>query len=183
LIPPFSYTYIRQVKESLLQGMINTEKELLEFLDENGFVYQRVEHPPVYTCAEAERLRPGLPAVSTKNLFLRDKKELHFYLAVTACEKNMDFKQLGRQFGTSKLHFGNEEELARYLGVSRGAVTMLGLVNDTGHQVELWMDGQVWQGQNFLCHPLVNTATLLLSKASLEKFFRLTGHAIHFFEA
>ncbi len=45
------------------------------------------------------------------------------------------------------------------------------------------MDAQVWQGENFLCHPLVNTATLLLSKASLEEFFKITGHVIHFFEA
>ena len=163
--------------------MITTEKELLSFLDKNGFDYQRVEHPPVYTCAQAEQLRPSLPAVSTKNLFLRDKKELRFFLAVTACEKNMDFKRLGTQFGTSKLHFGSEEELTRCLGVARGAVTMLGLVNDAGQRVELWIDTQVWQGENFLCHPLVNTATLLLSKASLEKFFQLTGHPLHFFEA
>ena len=163
--------------------MITTEKELLEFLDNHGFQYQRVEHAPVYTCAQAELLRPALPAVSTKNLFLCDKKEQHFYLAVTACEKSMDFKRLAGQFGVSKLHFGSEENLQGRLGVSRGAVTLLGLVNDTEHQIELWMDAQVWQGENFLCHPLVNTATLLLSKASLEVFFKISGHVLHFFEA
>jgi len=163
--------------------MLTTEKELLEFLDNNGFHYQRVEHPPVYTCAQAELLRPSLPAVSTKNLFLCDKKERHLFLAVTACEKSMDFRHMAEQFGTSKLHFGSEEQLQACLGVSRGAVTLLGLVNDADHQIELWMDAEIWQGENFLCHPLVNTATLLLSKASLEKFFKLTGHAIHFFEA
>jgi len=163
--------------------MITTEKELLDFLDSHGFKYQRVEHAPVYTCAQAERLRPGLPAVSTKNLFLCDKKEQHFYLAVTACEKSMDFKHMAEQFGIQKLRFAAEKDLQRRLGVYRGAVTMLGLVNDTGHQIELWMDAQIWMGENFLCHPLVNTATLLLSKAALEEFFKITGHGLRFFEA
>ncbi len=162
--------------------MIAIETELLKFLNENEFIYQRIEHPPVYTCAEAERLRPDIPAVSTKNLFLCDKKSRNFYLVVTDCEKSMDFKQLAGQLGVAKLRFGSEENLERLLGVSRGAVTVLGLVNDVDHRVELWIDSEVWQGENFLCHPLVNTATLVLLKTALERFFEYTGHAIHFFE-
>jgi Ala-tRNA(Pro) deacylase len=161
--------------------MIATETEFLQFLNENHFDYQRLEHLPVLTCAEAERLRPVSSAVSTKNLFLCDKKARKFYLAVTSCEKNMDFKQLADLLGVSKLRFSSEENLDRLLGVSRGAVTVLGLVNDVAHQVELWVDADVWQGENFLCHPLVNTATLLLSKGTLERFFEITGHAVHLF--
>ena len=67
------------------------------------------------------------------------------------------------------------------LGVSSGAVSMLGLINDVNHHVELWIDADVWKGENFLCHPLVNTATLVLSKESLERFFKITGHVIHLF--
>jgi Ala-tRNA(Pro) deacylase len=162
--------------------MIATETELLQFLNQNQFLYQRVEHPPVYTCAEADRLRPDMEAVSTKNLFLCDKKGRNFYLAVTGCEKSVDFKQLAVQFGVAKLRFGSEENLGRLLGVSRGAVTMLGLVNDIEHRVELWIDVEIWSGENFMCHPLVNTATLVLSKAVLERFFEITGHSIHSFQ-
>jgi Ala-tRNA(Pro) deacylase len=162
--------------------MISNEKELLKFLNDNHFGYQRVEHPPVYTCAEAEHLRPDIAAVSTKNLFLCDKKGRNFYLAVTACEKSMDFKQLAEQLGVSKLRFGSEENLERLLGVSRGAVTILGLLNDVEHRVELWIDAEVWTGENFLCHPLVNTATLVLAKPELERFLEISGHTIHTFE-
>ena len=69
----------------------------------------------------------------------------------------------------------------RLLGVTRGSVTMMGLANDVEHQVELWVDEEIWSGENFLCHPLVNTATLILSKSELERFFTLTGHAPKFF--
>jgi Ala-tRNA(Pro) deacylase len=163
--------------------MIATETELLQFLTNKQLSYQRVEHPPVYTCAEADRLRPDIAAVSTKNLFLCDKKGRNFYLVVTDCEKSLDFKMLAAQLGVAKLRFGSEENLELLLGVSRGAVTMLGLVNDIEQRVELWIDAEVWRGENFLCHPLVNTATLVLSKQALEQFLELTRHEFHLFEA
>lgn len=162
--------------------MFTSEQEFLAYLDVNGFVYQRIEHPAVFTCAEAELHRPSVDAVSTKNLFLCDKKARRFFLAVTTCEKTIKLDSLAQQLGAAYLRFGSEENLARLLGVTRGAVTMMGLVNDTQHQVELWVDSEIWQGETFLSHPLVNTATLILSKPELERFFALTGHTPHIFE-
>ncbi|HET9912713.1 MAG TPA: prolyl-tRNA synthetase associated domain-containing protein [Anaerolineales bacterium] len=159
-----------------------TEQEFLVFLDANKFVYQHIEHPAVFTCAEAELHRPSLPAVSTKNLFLCDKKARRFFLVVTACEKTIKLDELSSQLGVAHSRFGSEENLMRLLGVTRGAVTMMGLVNDTERQVELWIDSEIWHGEYFLSHPLVNTATLVLAKSELERFFALTGHALHFFE-
>jgi Ala-tRNA(Pro) deacylase len=79
------------------------------------------------------------------------------------------------------LRFGSEDDLQRLMGVGRGSVTMMGLANDTEHRIALWIDDEIWIGENFLCHPLVNTATLILSKTELERFFALTGHVPHFF--
>ena len=159
-----------------------TEQEFLAFMEANGFAYRRVEHPAVFTCAEAELHRPDVPAVSTKNLFLCDKKARRFFLVVTACEKTVKLDALSAQLGVPHLRFGSEGNLERLLGVTRGAVTMMGLANDTQVQVELWIDAEIWQGDTFLSHPLVNTATLVLAKPELERFFTLTGHTVHFFE-
>ena len=159
-----------------------TEKEFLSFLDANHFVYQRIEHPAVFTCEEAEAHRPDVPATSTKNLFLCDKKARRFFLAVTSCEKTVKLDILSSQLGVAHLRFGSEENLLRLLGVTRGSVTMMGLANDIEHLVELWVDAEIWHSEYFLSHPLVNTATLILSKAELERFFELTGHTLHFFE-
>lgn len=161
--------------------MITSEQEFLAYLHRNGFTYQRVEHPAVFTCAEAELHRPVVAASSTKNLFLCDKKARRFFLAVTSCEKNVRLDSLSSQLGVPHVRFASEENLYRLLGVTRGAVTMMGLANDLEHQVELWMDAEVWQADHFLSHPLVNTATLVFSKAELERFFSLTGHALHYF--
>lgn len=159
-----------------------TEKEILAFLDANGFVYHRTEHPAVFTCEEAEQHRPNVPAVSTKNLFLCDKKKRRYFLAVTSCEKTVRLDALASQLGVAHIRFGSEDDLLRLLGVTRGSVTMMGLVNDGEHKIELWMDAEVWQSENFQSHPLVNTATLVLAKSELERFFALTGHQLHFFD-
>lgn len=163
--------------------MYSTEKDFLEFLDTHHFVYQRLEHPAVFTCAQAESHRPHSPAVSTKNLFLCDKKARRFFLAVTACEKSIQLEALASQLEVTKLRFASEENLQYFLGVTRGAVTMMGLANDVEHRVDLWMDAEIWQAEAFLSHPLVNTATLILSKTELKRFFDLTGHSLHLFDA
>ena len=161
--------------------MMTSEQEFLGFMDANQFACQRIEHPAVFTCAEADLYHVGVDAVSTKNLFLCDKKGRRFFLAVTSCEKSVKLDNLSLQLNSPHLRFGSEENLIRLLGVTRGSVTMMGLANDTEHQVELWVDEEIWRGENFLCHPLVNTATLVLSKNELERFFVLTGHAPKFF--
>jgi len=161
--------------------MISSEQEFLAFMDANSFTYRRLEHPAVFTCDEAEAYHTGLQAVSTKNLFLCDKKKRHYFLVVTSCEKTVRLDDLKERLNVSHLRFGSEDDLMRLLGVERGSVTMMGLVNDTEHKVALWIDNEIWAGKQFLCHPLVNTATLVLSKAELERFFALTGHVPHFF--
>ena len=162
--------------------MFASEKEFLDFLTAHHFQYERIEHPAVFTCAEAEQHRPQRETVSTKNLFLCDKKARRFFLAVTACEKTVQLEKLSAQLGVAHLRFGSEENLQKLLGVTRGAVTMMGLANDTEHKVELWIDADIWNGDYFQSHPLVNTATLILAKSELERFFALTGHTPHIFE-
>jgi Ala-tRNA(Pro) deacylase len=121
------------------------------------------------------------PYPNKAKCFRCDKKARRFFLVVTACEKNVDLGSLTSQLGVSNLRFASEENLGRLLGVTRGSVTMMGLANDHEHRVELWLSREIWQGEHFLCHPLVNTATLILSRAELERFFSLTGHILHLY--
>ena len=158
---------------------LTSEPELLAYLDEHDIIYSYIAHPPVYTCEQADLLRPDLAGISTKNLFLRDRSGSRFYLAMTDCKKRIDLKALGKTIGTSKLHFGSEAQLQEILGVEAGAVTILGLANDLERKVELLIDAAIWPAEQYLCHPLVNTATLVLAHAALEQFLSLCGHTTH----
>ena len=79
------------------------EFEFLQFLDSHEFTYERIVHPAVFTCSEAELHRPKQPTISTKNLFLCDKKARRFFLVVTACEKTMNLQNLADQIKVPKL--------------------------------------------------------------------------------
>lgn len=161
--------------------MIVSEQGFLDFINSHSFFYHRLEHPAVFTCAEADVHHAGVEAVSTKNLFLCDKKAHRFFLAVTTCEKTVRLDNLSTALDVPRIHFASEQNLQRLLGVAGGSVTMMSLVNDIEHNVELWIDSEIWCGEMFLCHPLVNTATLVLSKSELERFLALTGHTPKFF--
>jgi len=162
--------------------VFTSEEDFLGYMDANQFEYEKMEHSAVFTCEEAARYHAGVDAVDTKNLFLCDKKKRHFFLVVTSCDKTVRLEGLAARLGVSHLRFASEENLEKLLGVGRGAVTMMGLVNDSEHLVALWIDREIWAGERFLCHPLVNTATLVLSKAELERFFELTGHVPNLFD-
>jgi Ala-tRNA(Pro) deacylase len=154
-----------------------TDPELCEWLAAHGIVYRRFEHPAVYTCEEAARLVPAeATGVHTKNLFLRDKKGRRHWLLVTTCEKAVDLKALAAAIGADTLSLASPDRLARLLGVTPGAVTVLALVNDTAHDVDVLIDRDVSAAERLRSHPLVNTATLVLERAGLERFLGLTGH-------
>jgi Ala-tRNA(Pro) deacylase len=155
---------------------ITTEPDLLDYLAAHSITYERIDHPPVFTCDEAAQYRPPAPGVETKNLFLRDNNQ-RFYLLVTACEKRLDLKALGQAMGVKKLHFASEAQLLDLLGLTPGAVTVLALVNDPARRVELLFDSDYWPASAYLCHPLVNTATLVIDHAGMLRFLNLTGHA------
>jgi Ala-tRNA(Pro) deacylase len=150
--------------------------DLLRELDRLGVAYARVDHPAVFTVEQSEALVPPMAGARTKNLFLRDKKGGRHLLLVAAHDKRVDLKRLGEQLQAKGLMFASDARLRHHLGVTPGAVSILALVNDTAHAVELHVDRDVWAASAILAHPLVNTATLALARADLERFLRDTGH-------
>ena len=146
---------------------------LYSLLDRLAIPYQRIDHAPVFTCEEASTLLPDLPAARTKNLFLRDPKSERLFLVVSPEESRVDLKGLAARLRVKRLSFGSPERLAAVLGLTPGSVTLLAMMRDTEHVVELVVDESIWQAEQVLCHPLVNTATLIIR---LEDVRRLLSH-------
>ena len=153
------------------------QARLLSLLDELEISYDRYDHAPVHTCEQAEVAVPNVDAVQTKNLFLRDKRGRRHLLLVTSCAKSIDLKAFGKQAGVDHISFASPERLAKYLGVEPGSVTVLGVFVDTQHAIELFVDDDVWQTPRWRCHPMVNSATLVLTRDAIEAFLARTGHS------
>lgn len=156
--------------------MSAAQPDIHAFLEAHGIPYVRHEHPPVFTCEEEAAHVPESGAARTKNLFLRDRKPRRHLLLVTTCTKPVDIARFAEQAGADRLSFASPERLQRYLGVEPGSVTVLGLVHDAEHAVEVYVDEDVWNAPSIHAHPLRNDATLVLTHAALERFLEATGH-------
>ena len=152
------------------------EHALYRLLDEQQVRYQRFEHPPVYTCEEAARLIPHLPGAECKNLFLCDAKGRRHFLVAVPAAAGVDIKALGETLDAKGLRFASPERLKRHLGLEPGSVTLLAAVNDRDDAVQVVVDAELWAAEAILCHPLVNTATLSVPVADLERLLRHCGH-------
>lgn len=149
---------------------------IYEFLEKNGVEYERCDHPPVYTVEDVHRLVPPLPAAKTKNLFFRDKKGKRHFLVIVEGDKRINIKGLPDALDADKISFGSSERLKKHLGVDPGSVTLFALVNDSEKNVELFIDKALWKLDSFQFHPLVNTATLVISRENVEKFLEAVDH-------
>ncbi len=149
---------------------------LLQYLDYLSISYECHEHVAVYTSEQARRLIAPLPGASAKNLFLRDKKGQRHFLLTLDDTKELNLKTFSARLGVSNLSLASVERLKDRLGVEPGAVSLMALVNDPEHRVEVLIDRDIWQAEALHCHPLVNTATLVIPLAGLRKFLEATGH-------
>lgn len=147
-----------------------------QFLHEHSIPFQRFDHPAVRTCEESARLCPRMPGMHTKNLFLKDEKNRRHILLSLPHGKVAHLKDFGKVYGIKSPSLASAEDLEHYLGVEPGAVTLLGLVHDLSHHVEVFLDEELWKHEAIGCHPLVNTATLVIQRSGIEQFFQATGH-------
>ena len=149
---------------------------IYEFLESNGIAYERHDHPPVFTCEDVNRLIPDLPGSKTKNLFICDGKGRQHFLVSVPDEKSVDLKSLGEALGVKRLRFASAKRLEKHLKLEPGAVTILGVRNDTAGNVNVVVDQALWDAEALQCHPLVNTATLVITLENLRKFLACTDH-------
>jgi Ala-tRNA(Pro) deacylase len=150
--------------------------QLFETLTGLGITYTTVSHPPLFTVEQSQALRGQIPGGHTKNLFLRDKKQA-LYLVVAEEDAEIDLKGLHRVLGANgRFSFGSADLMREVLGVTPGAVTPFGAINDTEARVTVVLDATLMEHAMINAHPLVNTMTTSLSREDLVKFLESTGH-------
>ncbi len=149
---------------------------LLARLAALGIAATTHQHPPLFTVEESKALRGQLPGGHVKNLFVKDKKD-RMWLVTAEEDRAIDLKALGTLLGAQgRLSFGSPDRLMRHLGVSPGAVTPFGLVNDTAGAVRFVLDEALLRHAVLNFHPLVNTATTSIGRDDFLRFLAAIGH-------
>lgn len=125
-----------------------------QILSDHNIPFVRVDHPAVFTCEEAEEKASHVPGTPAKNLFLESGKSGKLYLVSLTYEKRANLKHLSEFLDEKKLHFGSPEKLMEHLGVTPGAVSPLGLINDSEHAVTFVLDRDFLEKEKI--HPVRN---------------------------
>lgn len=127
------------------------------------------EHPPLRTVEDAHAHWDSLQGAQVKNLFFKDSGG-QLWLVVVPGDPRMDTKAMAALIGSKRLSFGSADLLREVLGVEPGAVTPLAVINDTTRRVRTVLHARLMDAAFVLVHPLVNTATVQIAPADLQRF-------------
>lgn len=148
---------------------LDKEIRVYDFLDKLGIQYQRIDHEAAMTMEACEEIDRALGDNTTicKNLFLCNRQETDFYLLLMPGDKPFKTKDLSAQIHSARLSFAKPEYMEKYLDITPGSVSVLGLMNDSEKKVQLLIDEDVMKEPYFGCHPCINTSSLKFTTEDL----------------
>jgi Ala-tRNA(Pro) deacylase len=157
---------------------LDKEMACYDLLDRLEIPYARADHSHADTIEMCHAVEQVLGEKICKNLFLCNRQKTNFYLLMLDGDKVFKTKDLSKQLGVARLSFAGPEEMERFLNVTPGSVTVLGLMNDREHHVQLVIDKSVAEAKRISCHPCINTSTIWFTMEDLlQKFLPAVEHA------
>ena len=147
---------------------------IYELLKELNIKYDEREHIPIFTVEEGKKIDRNIEGIGCKNLFLKTHKD-QFFLVTLEKDHEIKLNDLRKFLHVSNLHFAEEKYLHELLGVAKGSVTPLGIINDKNNKVTVVLDNAIVD-KKILCHPLVNTKTINLDYKDLIKIIEYLNH-------
>ncbi len=159
-------------------GRLEKEKKVYDLLDSLGMKYQRLDHAPAMTMEDCDEIDRALePSSICKNLFLSNRQKTQFYLLMIPGDKVFHTRDLSAQIGSARLSFGDPAYMEKFLDITPGSVSVMGLMNDKDNRVRLLVDEDVLKDAYLGCHPCVNTSSLKLRTEDVfGKFLKAVGH-------
>lgn len=154
-----------------------TEIRTYDLLDSLGIEYERVDHEKAETMEACVEIDKALGTEMCKNLFLCNRQKTQFYLLLMPADKPFKTKELSAQLGCARLSFADADDMQKYLGITPGSVSVMGLMNDIESSVQLLVDREIAECEYIGCHPCVNTSSLKIkTKDVFEKFLKNVRH-------
>lgn len=154
------------------------KEETLQYLEESNIPFEIMEHPAAMTIEDIDGFDLPHAQYIVKNLFLRDDKKRNHYLVVMEKTKTCNLKEIRAKLGTRPLSFASEEDLQTYLGLRKGSVTPLGILNDETLQVQVVIDEDITKNHLVGIHPNDNTATVWINPNDLQKIIQSHGNKL-----
>lgn len=156
---------------------IPKEERCYDLLDRLGIAYTRVDHEHADTIEACKEIEKLLGCEICKNLFLTNRQMTEVWLLLMPGEKPFKTKLLSKQIDSARLSFASPEQMLRYLDITPGSVSVLGLMNDSEKKVRLLIDRDLLSQESIGMHPCINTSSLRVKTADLiEKLLPAMEH-------
>lgn len=150
---------------------------LFDIFKQLNIAYNVLAHEPLFTSEQAAEIAKQLPWGHPKNLFLYDKKNPNRLILLSIVEtKRLDINRFAKMIGITGLSFADAETLKKFLGVTPGSVTPLGLFHDGNGQVTYYLDQDLFEHSDISFHPLRNDYTVTLNLQDFLRFCSFTKH-------
>lgn len=148
-------------------GRLTKERKVYDFLDELNIEYTRVDHEALETMEALKQVNVDFEVDICKNLFLCNRQKTAYYLLMMPGDKKFLTKELSSQINSARLSFASGEDMERFLDITPGSLSVMGLMNDTENNVKLLIDEDILKNEYFGCHPCINTSTLRIKVKDL----------------
>ena len=159
------------------KGRLDKEIRTYDLLERLDIPFQRMDHEPAENMAACMELDGTMGVSHCKNLFLRNTQKTKFFLLLLPESKKFRTALLSKQIGSARLSFAEEEFMLKYMDITPGSVSIMGLMNDMENQIQLLIDETVLEDEYMGCHPCVNTSSMKIKTSDiLDKFLKYTGH-------
>lgn len=157
------------------------KQETYQYLKDHNIPFEITEHRAVYNMEELESIDLPYPEGDAKNLFVRDDKKKNYYLITVKGDKRVNLKDFRKAHGLRPLSFASPEDLKKYMDLTPGAVTPLGLLNVEEAPITLYLDSE-FKDSIIGIHPNENTATVWLQGDDLVALLRENGCEVEIVE-
>lgn len=159
-----------------MEGRLPKEIRSYDLLDSLSIPYEQVDHEETATIEACAAVDEVLETEICKNLFLCNAQATKFYLLMLPGYKKFKTKVVSKLLGVSRLSFAKPEYMEKFLDITPGSVSILGLMNDKEHQVQLILDQEVLDQKYIACHPCINTSSLRFETKYLDTLLDTMEH-------
>lgn len=170
--------------------MLSREENVLNFLREHDIPFTNYNHPEGKSIEEAKKWWKDDGSVHCKNLFFRNHKGNKHYLVCLHCDHDLDIHDLEHRLKASlvaqglpscgKLSFASAERMMKYLGLKPGSVSPFGLINDTNHEVHLFLDENIKEAPLLSFHPNDCRGTVVIKREDFERYLAIVGNTYEY---
>ena len=152
------------------------EVAVYDLLDRLDIQYLRTDHEEANTMEACNEIDRVLDVTICKNLFICNRQETKFYMLMMPGDKPFKTSVVSKLVGSARLSFADARYMEEFLHIRPGAVSVMGLMNDTDNRVQLLIDREIVNSEYLGCHPCVSTSSLKMKTDDMLHVFLPAVH-------